>query len=195
MKDIKPIIAKNLGYFRREAGLTQAELAEKLNYSDKAISRWENGDTLPDINVLYFLCEFYGIDMTVLTSADAEATRPLPTPEENKRAARDSLAYRLCLYGLMAAVVWLVATIVFLYTKQWIAFIWALPVTSLALRYLWRGKTNTLFRFIVNTAFIWTLIVAVFLQYLLIGYNLWPLYLVGLPLQCMLILWYRIKQF
>ena len=195
VKDIKPIIAKNLGYFRREAGLTQAELAEKLNYSDKAVSRWENGDTLPDINVLYFLCEFYGIDMTVLTSADAEATRPLPSPKEKKRAARGSLAYRLCLYGLMAAAVWLVATIVFLYTKQWMAFIWGLPVTALALRYVWRGKTHAIFRFVVNSAFIWTLIVAVFLQYLLRGYNLWPLFLVGLPLQCMLILWHRIKQF
>ena len=47
MKDVRPIISKNLTMLRKEKGLTQAELAEKLNYSDKAISRWENGDTLP----------------------------------------------------------------------------------------------------------------------------------------------------
>ena len=62
MTDIKPIIAKNLAHFRKQSGLTQAELAEKLNYSDKAVSRWEHGDTLPDINVLNQLCEFYGLD-------------------------------------------------------------------------------------------------------------------------------------
>ena len=66
MKDIKPTIAKNLSFFRKQSGLTQAELAEKLNYSDKAVSRWEHGDTLPDINVLYQLCDFYGIDMTYI---------------------------------------------------------------------------------------------------------------------------------
>ena len=66
MEDIKLIIAQNIVSLRKKHDLTQAELAEKLNYSDKAVSRWEHGDTLPDINVLYQLCDFYGIDMNTL---------------------------------------------------------------------------------------------------------------------------------
>ena len=61
MKDIKSIVSANLSALRKQKGITQAELAEKLNYSDKAISRWEKGDTLPDLNVLGEICEFYGI--------------------------------------------------------------------------------------------------------------------------------------
>ena len=56
LKDIKGIVSKNLVTLRKGKGITQAELAERLNYSDKAVSRWEHGDTLPDINVLYELC-------------------------------------------------------------------------------------------------------------------------------------------
>ena len=56
MKDLHPIIAENLALLRKSSGLTQAQLAERLGYSDKAVSRWEKGDALPDINVLYELC-------------------------------------------------------------------------------------------------------------------------------------------
>ena len=66
MKDVKPIIAENLAALRKSRGLTQAELAERLDYSDKAVSRWEHGDTLPDMNVLCDLCEFYGITLDYL---------------------------------------------------------------------------------------------------------------------------------
>ena len=92
MKDIKPTIAKNLSFFRKQSGLTQAELAEKLNYSDKAVSRWEHGDTLPDINVLYQLCDFYGIDMNTLISDDADI--PIEQPKDFK----SSLRYRICIF-------------------------------------------------------------------------------------------------
>ena len=56
-KDVKPIIAENLVMLRKKKGITQAELASRLDYSDKAVSRWEHGDTLPDINVLCELCD------------------------------------------------------------------------------------------------------------------------------------------
>ena len=52
MTDLKPIIAKNITELRRGAGMTQIELAGKLNYSDKAVSKWEHGDSTPDINIL-----------------------------------------------------------------------------------------------------------------------------------------------
>jgi DNA-binding transcriptional regulator YiaG len=40
VEDIKPIIAKNITALRQNAKLTQIELAERLNYSDKAVSKW-----------------------------------------------------------------------------------------------------------------------------------------------------------
>ena len=198
MRDVKPIIAKNLAYFRREAGLTQAELAEKLNYSDKAVSRWEHGDTLPDINVLYHLCEFYGIDMSILAREDADTVTAAAAAEKENR--RSGIVYRLCLFGLSVAAVWLVATILFLYSgaigqsSYWMAFIWALPASCVTLRLFSRGAAYATLRFVVNSILVWTLITAVFLHFILQGYVLWPLYLVGIPLQAILILWYRLKR-
>jgi tellurite methyltransferase len=52
MENVKEIIAKNLTELRKANKLTQGALAEKLNYSDKAISRWEHAETLPDIETL-----------------------------------------------------------------------------------------------------------------------------------------------
>ncbi len=206
MRDVKPTIAKNLAYFRREAGLTQAQLAEKLNYSDKAVSRWENGDTLPDINVLYHLCEFYGIDMDTLAREDADTVAAETAAA--KRDIHSSFVYRLCLYGLSVAAVWLVATTVFLYADMsedgghyWMAFIWAMPASCLALRlieklFARREMVNHTFRFCANTVFVWTAITAVFLQVLVRpgGHILWPLFLVGIPVECILILWFRLKR-
>ena len=45
-------IGSNIAAYRKQAGLTQAGLAEKLNYSDKAVSKWERGEGLPDVYIL-----------------------------------------------------------------------------------------------------------------------------------------------
>ena len=52
MDDLKLTVARDLADCRRAAGLTQLQLAEKLNYSDKAVSKWERGESLPDVAVL-----------------------------------------------------------------------------------------------------------------------------------------------
>ena len=195
MKDIKPIIAKNLSILRKQSGLTQAELAEKLNYSDKAVSRWEHGDTLPDINVLYQLCDFYGIDMNTLVSDEINPT------EISKIDLKSSTRFRICIFGLAVAVVWIVATILFLYSGIigqgeyfWMSFIWALPASCVALILTSFGLKMRLLRFIVNSVCIWTLLTAIFLHFLLKSYILWPVFLVGIPLQLIAIFSFIIKK-
>ena len=195
MTDIKPIIAKNLTFFRKQSGLTQAELAEKLNYSDKAVSRWEHGDTLPDINVLYQLCDFYGIDMNTLISVEADLS------EKDKPELKESLKYRVCIYSLAVSFVWILATIIFIYSGLisggnylWLAFIWAMPTTCAVLRLTSYGAKMYVFKLVVNSIFIWTLLTAVFLTFVVIGYPLWPVYLMGIPLQIISVMSFIIKK-
>ena len=57
----REIIAENIVTLRKNAGLTQAELAERLNYSDKAISKWERAEAVPDVLVLAQLAELFGV--------------------------------------------------------------------------------------------------------------------------------------
>ena len=83
LKDYKSIVAKNLTVLRKNKGLTQVELAEQFNYSDKAVSRWEHGDTLPDINILCQLCEFYGISMNDLVNEECQIKEIDSVKEKN----------------------------------------------------------------------------------------------------------------
>lgn len=195
MKDIKPIIAKNLAAFRKQSGLTQVELAEKLNYSDKAVSRWEHGDTLPDINVLYQLCDFYGIDMNTLISEETDIT---DTPNVD---LKNSLRFRVGIFGLALSAVWIIATIIFLYSGIigqgeyfWMAFIWALPASCVAILLTSFGMRMRVLRLVLNSVFIWTLLTAVFLHFVLQSYILWPVYLVGIPIQLIFVMAFVMKK-
>lgn len=58
MKAIKEVLIENLISLRKEHKLTQLELAEKIGYSDKAVSRWEHGEVLPDVETLDKIAEF-----------------------------------------------------------------------------------------------------------------------------------------
>lgn len=68
------IIAKHLSTLRKAKGLTQGEVAERFNYSDKSISKWEKGDSLPDIGVLKDLADFYEVSLDFLVSEHSEET-------------------------------------------------------------------------------------------------------------------------
>jgi len=194
MKDIKPIIAANLCTLRKEKGLTQAELAEKLNYSDKAISRWERGDTLPDISVLYEICSYYGITLDMLVS-DEPIVR-----EEEKVYNKNSLAYKIWATLLSVSMVWLAATITFIYSNMkgegynfWMAFVWAVPLTCIVLKIAGRNILNSVLKIINDSVLIWSILASFYLQ--MLSYNLWMIFLLGVPVQTIIFLWLRMKKY
>lgn len=195
MKDVKAVVAENLAQLRKAHGLTQAQLAEKFNYSDKAICRWEHGETLPDINTLCALAEFYGVTMNDLVSPDFEVS-------DSAKEAKTVFKYRLLLSSLLLASVWLLTVIIFITTMAspkpyWIIFIWAVPVSCLALMRFWRGNSvHTAIKIIIYSLFVWSVITAVFLHLLIInGVNAWMLYLIGIPLEAIIIFWQQVKKY
>ena len=194
MKDIKPIIAANLVTLRKEKGLTQAELAEKLSYSDKAISRWERGDTLPDISMLYEICNYYNITLDMLVS-DEPIIR-----EEEKVYTKNSLAYKIWVTMLSVTFVWLTATITFIYSNVkgesynfWMAFVWAVPLTCIVLKIAGRNIFNTVLKIIIDSVLIWSILASFYLQ--LLPYNIWMIFLLGFPVQTIIFLWIRMKKY
>ena len=66
MDELKLIFASNLIRLRTAAGMTQAELGEQLNYSDKSISKWERGEAIPDAAVLKRMSEIFGVTVDYL---------------------------------------------------------------------------------------------------------------------------------
>lgn len=195
MNNLKPIIAANLSALRKSRSLTQAELAEKFHYSDKAVSRWERGDTLPEIDVLYELCNFYGITLDDLVRSECDFT-PL---EEEKPVIDKALAAKIAMSALVVSVVWLIATCLFVYSTAfrqqnfWKVFIYAIPTSSFVLSRMLRTVKSGLISLICNSLTIWTALTSLYIAFL--EYNVWLVFIIGVPLQVTAILWFNTKKY
>lgn len=194
MEEVKTIIGENLANLRKEKGLTQLELAELFNYSDKAVSKWEKGDTLPDVETLYRLCEFYGVTLDYLTHQGNRASKSEYIKEDLQKKNRNNIIST----AMMLTIVWMVMTIVYVYVLMrdgrslWTLFIWAIPASSIVFTIankLYFGKRMNYF--ISYSVFVWSTITSFYIQFLYI--NAWPLFMVGIPAQIILILWANFK--
>ena len=192
MEELRKIIGNNLAELRKRKGLTQLELAEKFNYTDRAVSKWENGDTLPEIEVLYQLCEFYGVTLDYLTH------------EDNARFVKDESAElsqtnKISITALTISFVWVLAAVVFVISllrntpALWQAFVWAVPVSAIFVAIFNRRYFHRrLIAFLAFSVFVWTLITATYLS--LLSMNLWPVFIIGIPIQASLFFWLNIKK-
>ena len=192
ISEINDRIAQKLIYYRKAAGFTQAELAEKINYSDKSVSKWEQGNGVPDIYILMQLANIYGVTVDDIVGGGA------PTPPK-KRVAQ----MRLLIILLSSGIVWLVATCLFVIVKlvsvtapAWLAFIYAVIANCILLIVfagIWHYRLLT---FLSVSGLIWTAITGIYLtlRYIAISvgwdYDLyWLLFLMGIPLQLLEIFW------
>lgn len=190
MEELRTIIGENLANLRKEKGLTQLELADYFNYSDKAISKWEKGDTLPDVETLYKLCDFYGVTLDYLTHEGNRKDKSQYLKQDEKRNFRNDVIST----AMILTMLWMILTIVYVYVylkndiSLWIVFIWGIPGSALILavtnKKYFKSRLNA---YLSNSLFNWSLITAVYLQVLYI--NAWPLFLVGIPAQIFLLLW------
>jgi len=88
-QDLHRKIAENLRLYRTLHGFTQAQLAECLSYSDKSVSKWERGEAVPDIGILYTLSEIYGVTVSELigqTEKSKETLEKLKAVEKDRKA-------------------------------------------------------------------------------------------------------------
>ncbi|MGM9873927.1 MAG: helix-turn-helix domain-containing protein [Bacilli bacterium] len=194
MNELRKIIGDNLANLRKNKKITQLELAERFGYSDKAISKWENGDMLPDVETLYQLCNFYGISLDYLCDENNINKKPLSVSLNKKL----SLFNRICITALVASFVWILATIIFVYLlilsniNYWQIFVWAIPLTTLIILFMNRIYfKNKFLAFTLFSLMVWSIIAGCYIQF--VSYNIWPLFLVGVPIQLALILWLGIN--
>ena len=189
MENYREIIAQNISALRKQNNMTQSELADILHYSDKAVSRWEKGDTMPPIEILCTLCDIFGVELDYLVSK-----------EHSKKAEPKSkvkLSNQIIITLLGISVIWLIATCIYVYsgistnTAPWIVFLWAVPASALVadvFNMIWGQKHYSIY---TRTALIWSLLTCFYIQFL--SLNAWLVFLLGVPLQAIIILYWKLK--
>ena len=195
MEDIKVIIGKNLAELRKRKKYTQLDLANILQYSDKSISKWEKGDSLPDIEVLYNICNLYGVTLDYLTHEGNYSEKKEYIIKNRKYSLNKAIITLLsCLSTWFLATMTFVFLLIYADLAFWPTFTWATSATFLILlifNCIWGGKRM---RFVYISCLTWTLIAALFLQFLYLDINIWPIFLIGIPAQIAIILSYGIKK-
>ena len=198
IKDTNTIIGKNLLTLRKNKKLTQLELAEKFNYSDKSISKWEKGESLPSVDVLCELAAFYGVTLDDLTRENENITVQTTKKVKKQKKERTPRMFstHLMVTLLSVGAVWLCATILFVVLKLvvdvnfYMCFMWAGVASLIVLivfNSIW-GRMRYLFP--ILSVLLWLLLASLQLQiYIPTGYNIWPIYFLGIPLQILIILW------
>ncbi|MBR0507439.1 MAG: helix-turn-helix transcriptional regulator [Clostridia bacterium] len=186
MEDVKKIVSQNLVRLRKESNLTQAELAKRINYSDKAISRWEKGEVVPDLETIYALSEAFGVPVGAITEKQQETERT----EEQTPVIRQRILSQI----FLLCEIWFVICVIYVYinitkhTSIWQLFVWSVPASAIVLWFTTRREKVDVLLFIYASVFVWSFITCVYLH--LMASRPWYLFFAGLPLQGLLVIRY-----
>ena len=193
MEDLKPVIAKNIIRLRQNAKMTQIELAERLNYSDKAISKWERAESMPDITVLKVIADLFEVPLDYLVQEEPELPREqkvLPDKRHNHRV----------ITSLSILLVWFVATLSYVLIdvivedvrNHWLMFLYAVPVSCivwLVFNSIW---FNTRRNFLIISVLTWSVLAGAVVTLLAFSISAWQLLLLGIPGQVIIFIWSRL---
>lgn len=199
---LKNQLGANIAAYRKRVGLTQVGLAEKLNYSDKAVSKWERGESMPDVLTLIQLADLFDItvnDLLVDPNALPEQSGPVErvvskaVEKTLKRKANKNIILLLC--SVLVSFVALLAFVVLCaldIPHGWLSFVYAIPAVSIVLVSLnsaWHDfRKNQLF----ISGIVWGGLLSLYLSLLIfLDLNIWMLFLLGVPGQLAVLLWSR----
>ena len=196
-------LGANIASYRKRLRLTQLGLAEKLNYSDKAVSKWERGESMPDVPTLVQLAELFEvtvdellIDPNELPEGSGKVEKAMEKVVEKTLKRK---ADKHAILGLASLLVWFVALLLFVVIssldipKSWLAFIYAIPadaIVMLSLRSAWRD-----FRWnqILVSAIVWGCLLSVYMTlFVIFDLNIWKIFLLGIPGQLAVFLSFRL---
>ena len=184
---LRKTVAKNIAQYRKAHHDTQLDLATKLNYSDKSVSKWERGESLPDVYILSQIAELYSVSVSALIGE-------IQPPKESKPH------YHMFILLLSLALTMAVATLLFsmfmickVDYPAWMFFVYALPVCSIiciVFTSLWWG---ILWQGVSVSALIWTLGLSLYLSFELENVSL--IFLVCAAMQVLTLLWEGFRKF
>ncbi len=199
--DIKANIAKNIAELRQKNGMTQLEIAEHLNYSDKAISKWERGESLPDITVLAAIAELFHVTLDYLIKEEHSPEETAAHDEERALRKKSIWQNRSIVTCLGVVAVWFVALAFFVIAElvskaDWhtFAFVYALPLSAviwLVFNSVWFNRRRNYF---IVSVLMWAILFAICMSFRnFTENNIWTLFSLGAIGQLIILLCSRLK--
>lgn len=182
-------IGENIARLRRLSNMTQSELAEKINYSDKSVSKWEQGNGIPDVRILLQLAELFNVSVDDLVREHKEA----PVMPKKTRLRR-----RIIISLLSVGLCWLVAVVAFVFIgiigpdvpNTWLAFVYAVPASAivvLVFSCVWHYRWV---RIAAITVLIWLTLTCIYLTAHVCGAEIGLIYFIGVPLQILALIFF-----
>lgn len=202
---LKKQIGANIASYRKRLRLTQMGLAEKLNYSDKAVSKWERGESMPDVLILCQLAELFQITVNdLLVDPNELPDNPGKVEQVMGKAVEKTLkrkADKRIILGLSTVLVWFVALLIFVMLssfnipKTWMAFVFAIPANAIVLLSLRSAWHDFRWNQILISAIMWGSVLSVYMTLMVfLQMNMWKLFLLGIPGQIAIFLWFRLYR-
>ncbi len=198
MQDLKPIIAKNITALRLDKKMTQIDLAEQLNYSDKAVSKWERGESVPDVMVLKAIADLFGVSLDYLLEEKHEIQEKIQ-PREEAQMPVSAIRSHTVVTLLSELIVWFVATVGFVvldmvwpdHSARFLPFAYAVPVSMivwLVFNSIWFNPRRN---YLIISLLVWSLLLSVALTVQVWGGSAWQLLFLGIPGQAAILIWSR----
>ncbi|MBQ4116044.1 MAG: helix-turn-helix transcriptional regulator [Clostridia bacterium] len=190
MEDIKRKVAKNITELRILNNMTQMELAEKLNYSDKTISKWERAESSPDISVLVEIADLFGVTLDYLVKADNIEEAVVTHKTKETRYNRRAISY------IAEGGAWIIAVFAFIITTliidkmtfQWLYFVYALPIVlivKLIFNSIWFNPRHN---YLIISALVWSILATIHITFLYFKIDVSLIYLLGAAGQVVIVL-------
>lgn len=202
VEELKIRLGMNIATLRKRSAMTQAMLAQRINFSDKAVSKWERGESIPDVMTLMELAKLFGVTVDDLLRDPKALPEKVGIVEQVmgkavektlKRKANKRIIAQLC-----TVLVWFVALLIFVILSSleigysWLAFFYAVPATCivlLCLRSAWRDFRSN--KWLIS-GIVWGVLISIYATiFFLARTNLWKILLLGIPGQIAIFLWFR----
>lgn len=201
---LKQQIGANIAAYRKNAGLTQAGLAEKLNYSDKAVSKWERGESVPDVLTLMLLAEQFSVTVNdLLVDPNALPGNPSTLEKAMTQVSEKALkrkANKNVILALSSTLVWFVALLAFVILSSFdflepyscLLFFIAIPANAIVLLSLRSAWHDFRWNKALISIIVWGSLLSIYMVLLAaFQYNFWKIFLLGIPGQIAICLWFR----
>lgn len=188
MEDLKNIVSKNIIYLRTLNQMTQFELGEKLNYSDKAISKWERAEAVPDAYILKQMSRLFHVSVDYILSDHSNEEKKAAVPKHNNYLT----ITKLSISGVWTLAIFIFTVLWLFGHVEWLVLVYAVPISLivlLVLNSIWGKLKNN---FYIISALVWSVIASFYLSFL--QYNWWLLFILGVPSEIIIYLCFKIHR-